>query len=447
LAWGSKIQGTQKNHPLILAWGSKIQGTHANHLIILDHKPNLYKNRKYIPIIMNTTNNNLHPVKDSNKPNLGLIISVIIIIIVIALTGLTYSLIRNNTPVISQLFPSNQTQKCLTIINKQSINPLPQGDKKPTSCKEAVDSLGDEYSTFLNKEEYNKFLNGVNNTYSGIGVVIGELKINETESSIVINKVFDNTPAKEAGLKEQDQILSVDQVPTLNIKTDEVSKKIRGLEGSPVKLKIKSGETITEKSIIRKKVNIPNVEVTKVGNIGVIAISSFSMDLYSEFKTKTQTLRDDSNINTILLDLRNNPGGSLESAIDIIGAFTPKETHAVTEILKNEEKKLYTKREPLFKDKKIVLYGNENSASASEITMISLKDIAKAKIIGKKTYGKGVVQQLIDLDNGDVMKLTIAEWSSPTGYRINKKGINPDRETSTILKYQDPELAKIVNEI
>jgi carboxyl-terminal processing protease len=386
----------------------------------------------------------------SKSINLGLIISIIILGLVFLLGGLVVFLQstgnRFQSP-LSKLIPSNKAQECIRIIENKSINTIPEDKKTAKTCKEAIDSLGDEYSTYFTKTDYDKFINGINNTYSGIGVAIGELKVSETETTINITKVFEGTPAQAIGLKIGDVIQSIDGLSTTNLKTEAASSKIRGEEGSVVKLKIKSGEAIEDKSITRKKVSIPTVETTKVDNIGLINISSFSMDLYNEFKLKTEQFQKDDSVNTIVLDLRNNPGGSLDSAIDLIGAFTPKGTHAVTEVLKNDKKKLYTNREPLFKNKKLIILQNENSASASEIATITLKEKANAIIIGAKSYGKGVVQQLIDLPDGDVMKLTIAEWESPSGYRINKKGILPDKEFKTETKLSDPSFIKYVNEL
>jgi carboxyl-terminal processing protease len=382
--------------------------------------------------------------------NLGLIISLLILSTILLLGGLTVFLQTASSKFkspLSNIIKSNTAQDCIRIIESKSINTIPEDKKGAKTCKEAVDSLGDEYSTFFTKSDYDKFINGINNTYSGIGVAIGELKLNETETVINITKVFEGTPAQANGLKLGDIIQSIDGVSTTNIKTDAASSKIRGEEGTVVKLKIKSGEIVEEKSITRKKVNIPTVETTKVDNVGLIGISSFSMNLYDEFRTKTSDFQKDPAINTIVLDLRNNPGGSLDSAIDIIGAFTPKGTHAVTEVLKNDKKKLYTNREPLFNNKKLIIFQNENSASASEIATITLKEKANAKIVGAKSFGKGVVQQLIDLPDGDVMKLTIAEWESPSGYRINKKGIMVDQEYKTDKKLSDPEVIKYINEI
>lgn len=401
--------------------------------------------------------NNLN-LEENSKPNkiksksinLGLIISIIILGLIFLLGGLVVFLQssgnRFQSP-LSKLIPSNKAQECIRIIENKSINIIPEDKKTAKTCKEAIDSLGDEYSTYFTKTDYDKFINGINNTYSGIGVAIGELKVSETETTINITKVFEGTPAQANGLKAGDIIQNIDGLSTTNLKTEAASSKIRGEEGSVVKLKIKSGESVEEKPITRKKVSIPTVETTKVDNVGLINISSFSMDLYNEFKVKTEQFQKDNSVNTIVLDLRNNPGGSLDSAIDLIGAFTPKGTHAVTEVLKNDKKKLYTNREPLFSNKKLVILQNENSASASEIATITLKEKANGIVIGARSYGKGVVQQLIDLPDGDVMKLTIAEWESPSGYRINKKGILPDKEYKTESKLSDPAFIKYVNEL
>jgi carboxyl-terminal processing protease len=364
-----------------------------------------------------------------------LITSIFIIAIVLLLSIATFLITKTN--ILNKPALGSKTDQCLAYIEKKSIYALPK-DKQFATCNDAVKSLEDEYSVYFTKPDYEKFINSVNNTYSGIGIAIDQTKVVEGKTFIGITKVFDKTPAKAAELKEKDLILEVNGVTTENKKTDEVSKNIRGEEGTSVKLKIKSGEIVNDKEIVRKKVEIPTVELTVVDDTAIITISSFTMNLYEEFVTKTNFIKNNNNIKKIVMDLRSNGGGSLESAVDLIGAFTPKNTHALSELLKDEEKKLYTRRDPLFLGKKLIIIGDENTASASEITMISLKEKANATLIGKKTYGKGVVQQLIDLDTGDVIKLTIAEWTSPSGYKINKQGIQPDKEIELVGPAVDP---------
>jgi carboxyl-terminal processing protease len=385
---------------------------------------------------------------ESNQPNsykktrnIAVLITTIFIISIVLLLSLATFLITK-TNILKKPVLGSRTDQCVDYIEKKSIYTLPK-DKQFSTCNDAVKSLEDEYSVFFTKPDYEKFINSVNNTYSGVGIAIDQTKINDTKTLIGITKVFENTPAKAAGLKEKDLILEVNGVSTENKKTDEVSKSIRGEEGTSVKLKVKSGETETLKDIIRKKVEIPTVELTVAGDTALISVSSFTMNLYDEFLNKTKPIQNNPNINKIVMDLRSNGGGSLESAVDLIGAFTPKNTHALSELLKDDQKKLYTKREPLFLGKKLIIIGDENTASASEITMISLKEKVNAYLIGKKTYGKGVVQQLIDLDTGDVIKLTIAEWTSPSGYKINKQGIKPDKELDLIGPANDPKNIEI----
>lgn len=381
---------------------------------------------------------------NNKKNNLAVTITIIFLTLIFLLLGVSSVLFltqRFGPKAIKSIL--SRSNSCIDIINNKSINPLPK-DKNPKDCKEAIDSLGDEYSTFFTKPEYDRFINSINNTYTGVGVAIEQIKIDEALSTIGITKVFEGTPAQASGLKEGDKILAVNGVTTDNLKTDEVSKKIRGEEGTNVKLSIKQGEITIEKEITRKKVEIPNIEVAKVDNIGVISIQSFSENLYDELVSKTKDLRADGSVNTIFLDLRGNGGGLLSSGIDLISAFTPKNTLAVKEILKNEEKKAYTDKDPIFKDKKLIIIGDGGTASASEIAMISLKEKANAILIGKKTFGKGVVQELIPLNTGESIKLTIAEWTSPSGYKINKIGINPDKETELKGKATDPELINFV---
>ncbi len=390
---------------------------------------------------METNNSNSY----KNSKNLVILITTLFVLITVALLVIA-SFVISKTNIFSKPTLGTKADQCIFYIEKKSIYNLPK-DQEYNNCNDAVKSLKDEYSVYFTKPEYDKFINSVNNTYSGVGIAIDQFNVDESKTNIIITKVFESTPAKAAGLKERDLILAVNDTSTDNKKTDEISKIIRGEENTTVKLKIKSGDNIYEKDITRRKVEIPTVELTITDDTAYISISSFTMNLYEEFNQKTKSIQTNPNIKKIVIDLRSNGGGSLESAVDLIGAFTPRNTHAVSEILKEGDKKLYTKREPLFTNKKLIIVGDENTASASEISMISLKEKANAILIGKKTYGKGVVQQLIDLDNGDVIKLTIAEWTSPSGYKINKTGIIPDKELELIGPITDPKNIEILKGI
>lgn len=397
---------------------------------------------------MNITNNTNKTNNNKYRLNKSLSAIIVALAIIILLSSFSFVFFAKNLGIRNKLFNNkiSNLDECLAIINKESINQLPEKKEEPKTCKEAVEALDDEYSSFFTQSEYDKFINSVNNTYSGIGIAIDRVK-DTTKDHIAVTKVFDQTSAQEAGLKTGDIIKKINDEEIIAQSTEQVSSKIRGEEGTTVKLNIQSGEQNTDKTIKRVKVEIPNISVLKEDNIGIVSISSFSMNLYKEFKAKTQVLVDDKAIDTILIDLRDNSGGSLESAIDLISAFVPKNTHIVTEKLKEEDKKLYTRKDPIFENKKIVLVSNEMSASASEITLIALKEKANAKIIGKKSYGKGVVQQLLNLSSGEIIKLTIAEWISPNGTKINKQGVSPDKDLDLQQEINNPEILKIVKEI
>jgi carboxyl-terminal processing protease len=387
--------------------------------------------------------------RTKNKLNLAVLITLIATILVLLFLGLGTYILSKNGRISNKILKQNPfvkktpNENCINIIESKSINKLPD-DKINAECKDAIKSLGDEYSTYFEKEDYKKFIDGINNTYTGVGIAIEQIKIDETNTTIGISKVFANTPAEQSGLKIGDKITAVNGETTNNLKTEEVSKKIRGPVDTEVKLKIKSGDIEGDKNIIRKKVEIPNIDIKKLDNIAFISIQSFSTNLYDDFYSKTKELRKDTTINTIVLDLRGNGGGSLNASVDLISAFTQYNTHAVSEVKKDSEEKLYTRRDPLFKNIKLIIAGNEGTASASEITMIALKEKANAKLIGKKTFGKGVVQQIEELENGDAIKITVAEWTSPDGYKINKKGIIPDIELDLLGPLNE---GKILEEI
>ena len=382
--------------------------------------------------------------KESIKTkSLAILVTILFIITTVLLISIAAITITKQNPFIKPLIGS-KSNECLSYIQEKSIYKLPDGQQFAT-CDDAVKSLGDKYSEYFDEAEYRKFIDSVNNTYSGIGVAIEQKKTEADNTSIFVSKVFDNSAAKSAGLKPLDEILEVNKASTKNKTTSEVSSTIRGEEGSKVTLKIKSEGIEKELDITRRKIEIPVVESKQIGDLGVISISTFSEKLYEEFNSKTKSLQNNDSVKKIVIDLRDNGGGSLDSAINLIGAFTPKGTHAVTEILKNDKKIFNTPREPIFQNKKVIILINNNTASASEITTITLKEKINAVVVGEESYGKGVVQQLIPLSGNDVIKLTIAQWSSPNGFILSPENkIQPNIK----LELKDPTFDdKTINKI
>jgi|TARA_Y100000031_G_scaffold156411_1_gene210853 carboxyl-terminal processing protease len=307
-----------------------------------------------------------------------------------------------------------------------------------------VKSLGDPHSVFMEPQESKKFLDDIGGSFEGIGAEIGIRKGILT----VITPLEDN-PAQKAGLKAGDKILKVDDTITADLTIDEAVSLIRGTKGTEVTLFIardKTDETM-EIKIIRGTIQIPVIRwEMKDGDIAYIQFYHFTETSAGEFQ-RTIEQAIEANAQGIILDVRNNPGGYLEVAVDIASWFLPKGELVVAEDFGNGDRNEFrSKGYQLLEDMPVVVLVNQGSASASEILAGALRDIKGTKIVGQKSFGKGSVQQLEKLKGGSSLKITVAKWLTPLGISINDEGITPDIEIEITLEdieeMRDPQLEK-----
>lgn len=309
-----------------------------------------------------------------------------------------------------------------------------EGEKLLDGIKQGLaKATGDNYTEYLNAKEAEEFNNDLNGTFSGIGAELGK-----EESNIVIVAPIAGYPAEKAGLRPKDIIAEIDGETAYDLSVSEAVKKIRGPEGTKVKLKIVRDKSETlDFEITRQQITIPSVESEILeGNIGYLKISRFSEDtsgLSGEAATKFKA----ANVKGVILDLRSNPGGLLDSAVDLSSLWLPSGKIVLQE--KRDGKVIRTfasKGTATLVNIPTVVLVNEGSASASEITAGALKDNGVATLMGAKSFGKGSVQQLESLASGGVLKVTIARWFTPAGKNIDKEGITPDQE----IKISDEDL-------
>ncbi len=309
-----------------------------------------------------------------------------------------------------------------------------------------VKSLDDPYSDFFNPSDAKKFYEDLNGSFGGIGAEIG-MKENE----IVIIAPLKNNPAEAAGLKAGDRIIKIDDTVTTNMSVESAVKIIRGEPGTDVRLLIfrNTWKEAKEFKITRKVVVVPTLDwEMKPDGIAYFRLYNFNANVPSLFfDSALKSLISDTT--GIVLDLRNNPGGFLDVATNLSGWFLPRGKIAVKERFHSaEEKNFYANGNQALVHIPIVVLVNEGSASASEILAGALRDIRGAKLIGEKTYGKGTVQEVDTLKDGSSIKISIAEWLTPSGYSINKKGLTPDIEVKIteddIKNGKDPQLDKAI---
>ena len=298
-------------------------------------------------------------------------------------------------------------------------NKIKTADDVKVATETMLASLDDPYSRFLPKDEYTKQQTSITSKIYGIGVSI----TNEAGKIKIIN-VLEQTPAQFADLRNGDIILSVNKKDISGLSIAEVSNLVKGPENTLVNLDILRGKSKISKQIIRKEITIKTVKSLVEDNIGYIQISSFiSNSLPSEL---LEALENTQNTQGLILDLRGNTGGLLSNAVFLANLFINK-GKLVSIVGRNGYRyDVLAKNSDLNINKPIVILVDQTSASATEIFVGAMKDWHKAKIIGTKTYGKGMVQKIIPMPNETGLNLTIAKYLTPNGSDINKKGITPD---------------------
>lgn len=305
--------------------------------------------------------------------------------------------------------------------------------------KGAVAAVGDPYTVYMSPTEAEDFNADLDGQFEGIGAELAQ-----EEGVIVIVSPIKGTPAEKAGLQPRDILVEINGESAAEMTVTDAVKKIRGEKGTEVKLAVaRNGEKL-EFTIVRDTIDIPSVEWKEEDGIGIITVSKFSSDTTGLVRKAAQELVD-KKITKVILDLRGNPGGLLEQAVGVSEIWLEKGSTVLDEKRGGEVVQSFkAEKTPLFKDIKTIVLINEGSASASEIVAGALKDNNKATLMGEKSFGKGSVQQLIELSNGGALKVTIARWYTPGGRNIDKEGIAPDKEvmrtTDDIKNKRDPQL-------
>ncbi|MCT4611888.1 MAG: S41 family peptidase [Clostridia bacterium] len=282
-------------------------------------------------------------------------------------------------------------------------------------------SLDDKYSEYMTKEEYSKFNELVDAEYSGIGV---SFIIDRLDKTLLILNVFKDTPSEEAGLIAGDKIFEIDGQEVMTKSFDEIIDLISGEEGSIVKLKIVRDSKEMKFEIKRKSINAETVEWKELeSDIVYVKINSFASTTAEEFKNIYDDIDEYKNI---IIDVRNNPGGIVTSATEIADFFLD-EGKMITYIKNKSDSKFeYKATEKGNTLHNVFMLQNKYSASASEILTAALRDNNVAKIVGEKSYGKGVVQSLLEFKDGSSVKITSGKYYTPDNKNINEIGIEPD---------------------
>lgn len=372
--------------------------------------------------------------------------------------------IGNGTGVLSSLIGSTNDDKITealsnieNLIEKYYLYDIDEQKAIDGAISGYVDSLGDEYTEYIPASEMEEYTETIMGNFVGIGIYM----VQNTEKNVIeVLAPIKESPAEKAGILPGDIIKSVNGVQYTGEQMTEASNNIKGEEGSKVKLEILRGEETLNFEIERKKINTNPVVAEKIedeiaqleGNIGYLEISSFDEGTAEDFKTKFEQLKSEG-ITSLIIDLRNNGGGIVDEALAIADYIVPKGKDLLITVDKDGNEEIEKSENDPIIDMPIVVLVNENTASASEILAGALKDLDEATIVGTKTYGKGVIQQVLSLRTGAGLKVTVEEYYTPNRTKINKVGIEPDevvelpetvKNPLLVTKEEDTQLQKAI---
>ena len=301
-------------------------------------------------------------------------------------------------------------------------------------------ATGDPYTEYFDPDDAEEFQSGIDGVFEGIGAQLGK----DSDNNIIIVSPIAGYPAEKAGLQPKDIVAEIDGESAFDLTISEAVERIRGPKGTTVTLTIVRDGEVKETPITRDQIDIPSVETEIRDGIGILTISRFGDDTLSLTRQAANEFRA-ANVRGIVLDLRGNPGGYLESSVEIAGLWLERGDTILTERRENVVIETFrAEGNPLLNGIKTVVLIDEGSASASEIVAGALRDNEAAELVGQQSFGKGSVQQPINLGNGSLLKVTIARWFTPDGKNIDQEGIKPDTEVEItaedIAADRDPQL-------
>lgn len=363
----------------------------------------------------------------------ALIYSIVLIIVTIIGTTMFQVAFGDKVIISKELYESyakyNKLLGLEELIKEDYYQEVSEDNLVDGAMKGLFEGLDDPYSQYYTVEEFKSLQEQTSGSFVGIGVYIG---INPEDNNITIISPIEGSPAYEAGIKAGDVVLSVDGQSVDPTKLDEVTKKIKGKENTYVKLKVKRGNKELDFNVERQKIVTKSVSSEVMDeDVGYLRITSFDENTYEEFKEHLTSLQKQG-IKGLVIDLRDNPGGLLDICVDIADDIIGKGTIVYTK--DNSGDKEYYKSDEKELDLPIAVLINGGSASASEILTAALVDNNKAVAIGETSFGKGLVQSVKQLKDGTGYKLTTAQYYTPNGDYINKKGITPEIKESDTEK-------------
>lgn len=326
------------------------------------------------------------------------------------------------------------------VLHAKFAGPLDDADLATGALRGIAAGTGDPYTSYADPAESKQFEADLSGSFTGIGVEIGLRR-----GLVTVIAPLRGSPAERAGIRAQDSIVKVDGTAVDRTLTlTEVVAKIRGPVGTEVRLTVarEGAEDVLEFTVRRARIQIESVKLEIENQVGIVTLSAFNDDTDRRFRRIASELLA-ARVRGILLDLRNNPGGLLEQAVNLAGHFLPQGTLVVTEVPRDERARTehFTDGPSDLARLPVVVLVNGGSASAAEILAAALHDQRGVPLVGEQTFGKGSVQELVDLSDGSSLRVTVARWHTPKGQEIGEDGVAPT------VAVEDPDVAKDPDEI
>ena len=338
------------------------------------------------------------------------------------------------------VFKSEESQKMEllnSLIDRYYIGDVDEADLSEGVYKGYIEGLGDPYSVYYDEEETKQMSESLSGEFGGVGALMSQ----DRETGVItVLQVYDGSPAQEAGMRDGDTLYKVEGEEVTGEDLSDVVSKVKGEKGTQVTLTVLRADTGDEEELTITRDTIEAQTVShemKENNVGYIRITEFDTVTYEQYKEALEDL-EDQGMERLIVDLRSNPGGNLDTVCDILDLMLPEGLIVYTED-KNGEREEYTSDEENQFDKPLVVMMNGYSASASEIFAGAIQDYGLGQIVGTQSYGKGVVQSVFDLQDGTSVKLTIAEYFTPNGRSIDGEGITPDVEVEYQYDENNPD--------
>lgn len=314
-------------------------------------------------------------------------------------------------------------------LHKYYDGAINDADLEEGAIKGMTSALNDPYTVFMNKKEYEQFNTQTEGNYSGVG-----LQVQAKDDNIVVVDVFEDSPSKKAGVLPKDVIEKVEGKDVTGKELEKAVSLMKGKEGTEVTLTLyRENKGNFDVKLKRAKINLVTIKGEVLdNNVGYIQVTMFDENTAKNFENKIKELQD-KGIKSLIVDLRGNPGGLLDECVDMVSNFVPKDKVIVSTVDKYKNKKEYKSKGGIAIGLPLTILTNEGTASASEIFSGAIRDYKIGTLVGKKTFGKGVVQTMLDTGDGTALKVTVSKYYTPNGENIHHTGIKPDIE----VEYSD----------